>query len=91
MVYRTMKSTWVLSLPFIFYGAAFLFIGVAPLVRGSHGKEWVQNVASACYATASSSGSLFFALNFGDMGGSPVSTWVFRACVIQGTQVSSAI
>jgi len=83
-----MKSTWVLSLPFVFYGAAFLFIGVAPLVRGSHGKEWVQNVASACYATASSSGSLFFALNFGDMGGSPVSTWVFRACVIQGTQVS---
>lgn len=88
MVYRTLKSVWVLSLPFVFYGAAFLFIALAPHAGGPHGTEWVQNVASACYATASSSGSLFFALNFGDQGGSPVTTWVFRACIIQGTQVS---
>ena len=35
---------------------------------------------------ASSSGSIFFALNFGDEGGAPVKAWVYRACVIQGTQ-----
>jgi alpha-1,3-glucan synthase len=46
----------------------------------------MQSFATAMYATASSSGSIFFALNFGDEGGSPVKTWVFRACVIQGTQ-----
>jgi alpha-1,3-glucan synthase len=38
------------------------------------------------YAAASSSGSIFFALNFGDEGGAQVKAWVFRACVIQGTQ-----
>lgn len=29
---------------------------------------------------------MFFALNFGDEGGSHTKTWVFRACIIQGTQ-----
>lgn len=38
------------------------------------------------YAIASSSGSIFFALNFGDEGGAPIKAWVYRACVIQGTQ-----
>lgn len=60
---------------------------MAPLVDGVDGKKWIQNVAAGCYATASSSGALFFALNFGDQGGAPVTSWVFRACVIQGTQV----
>jgi alpha-1,3-glucan synthase len=46
----------------------------------------MQNIATAMYAVASSSGSIFFALNFGDEGGSTVKSWVFRACVIQGTQ-----
>lgn len=88
MLYRTLKSFWVLSLPFFFYGLAFLLIGLAPLATEHDGTKWVQNVATACYAIASSSGSLFFALNFGDQGGAPVTSWVFRACVIQGTQVS---
>jgi alpha-1,3-glucan synthase len=38
------------------------------------------------YAFASASGSIFFALNFGDEGGAPITSWVYRACVIQGTQ-----
>ena len=87
-VYRTLKSIWVLSLPFAFFGLAFFMIGMAPLVSSSEGKEWIQGVAAGCYATASSSGSLFFALNFGDQGGAPVRSWVFRASIIQGTQVS---
>jgi hypothetical protein len=31
-------------------------------------------------------GSLFFAMDFGDEGGSPVKAWIYRCCVIQGTQ-----
>ena len=87
IVFRTLKSVYVLSIPFAFYGLAFFFIGAAPLVNSYHGKAWIQNIATGCYATASSSGSIFFALNFGDQGGAPVTSWVFRACVIQGTQV----
>lgn len=83
-----LKSIWVLSLPFAFFGLAFFMIGMAPLVSGLEGKKWIQGVAAGCYATASSSGSLFFALNFGDQGGAPVRSWVFRASIIQGTQVS---
>ena len=85
-VFRSFKSLYVLSVPFIFYGLAFLLIGVTPYVPGVSQRGWVQNVATAFYATASSSGSMYFALNFGDEGGVPVKDWVFRSCVIQGTQ-----
>lgn len=69
---------------------------------------WMQNVATGLYAAASSSGSIFFALNFGDQGkkkeskemkvllrgifsffsqgNASIGSWVYRACVIQGTQ-----
>lgn len=59
---------------------------MAPLVQGVDDRKWIQNVAAGCYATASSAGSLYFALNFGDQGGAPVRSWVFRASIIQGTQ-----
>ncbi|KAK2735900.1 Cell wall alpha-1,3-glucan synthase ags1 [Onygenales sp. PD_40] len=85
-VFRSFKSVIPLSLPFLFYGLAFLFIGVAHFAPTEGGVGWVQNIGSALYATASSSGSIFFALNFGDESGAPVKDWVFRACVIQGTQ-----
>ncbi|TGO35925.1 hypothetical protein BHYA_0141g00220 [Botrytis hyacinthi] len=85
-VFSFFKSIYVLSIPFIFYGLAFFLLGMAPFVDGADGKGWVQNVATGLYAVAASSGSIFFALNFGDEGGSPVKAWVFRACIIQGTQ-----
>ena len=84
--FRMLKSVYVLSVPFIIYGSAFLLLSLAPLFVASSGKTWILNVASGLYATASSSGALFFALNFGDEGGSPIKTWVYRCCVIQGTQ-----
>lgn len=59
---------------------------MVPFCSGSTGKTWVQNVAVGLYAVASSSGSLFFANNFGSEGGAPIESWAFRACVIQGTQ-----
>jgi len=86
VMYQTMKSVYVLSIPFLFYGLAFFLLGLAPFARNADQRGWMQNIATAMYAVASSSGSIFFALNFGDEGGSTVKSWVFRACIIQGTQ-----
>lgn len=83
---RTTKALYCLSLPWAFYGLAFLLIGAAPFCSDPDARGWVQNVATGLYATGSSSGAIFFALNFGDEGGSPVETWIWRACVIQGIQ-----
>jgi alpha-1,3-glucan synthase len=67
-VLRSLKSIYVLSLPFFFYGSAFFLVGMAHFASTVSGRGWVQNIATGCYATASSSGSIFFALNFGDEG-----------------------
>ncbi|KAI9736784.1 MAG: hypothetical protein M1834_000988 [Cirrosporium novae-zelandiae] len=85
-VYRRFSSVYVLSAPFIFYGIGFFFIGMAPFASSSGSRGTIQNFGSGFYAAASSSGSFFFALNFGDEGGSAVTKWVFRSCIVQGTQ-----
>lgn len=85
VMFRRLPSRWSLSLPFLFYGLAFFFIAFAYFGHGNT-RGWIQNVGTAWYACASSSGSIFFALNFGDEGGAQTKTWVFRACIIQGTQ-----
>jgi alpha-1,3-glucan synthase len=66
--FRAFKSIYVLSIPFFFYGLAFALIGLAHFTPSVGGRGWVQNVATGFYAMASSSGSVFFALNFGDEG-----------------------
>ncbi|KAL6717287.1 Cell wall alpha-1,3-glucan synthase ags1 [Lecanora helva] len=86
LLYRRLKTVYVLSLPFALYGLAFLLIGLAPLGTSISSRGWIQNVATGFYAVASASGSVYFAVNFGDEGGAPVTSWVYRACVIQGTQ-----
>lgn len=91
MVYRYFKSVVCLSTPWFFYGLAFLLIGSAHFEPNSFNRGWIQNIGSGCYAAASSSGSIFFASNFGDEGGAPVETWIFRACVIQGIQQAYVI
>lgn len=85
-IFRRFKSVLCLSLPWFFYGFAFMLIGVAHFESAKFNRGWIQNIGTAVYAVASSSGSIFFALNFGDESGAPVKDWVFRACVIQGTQ-----
>ncbi|KAJ6018178.1 hypothetical protein N7451_001557 [Penicillium sp. IBT 35674x] len=91
LVYRYFKSYVCLSAPWFFYGIAFLLIGSAHWEKNSFNQGWIQNIGSGCYAAASSSGSIFFASNFGDEGGAPVETWIFRACVIQGIQQAYVI
>ncbi|PYI33201.1 hypothetical protein BP00DRAFT_132948 [Aspergillus indologenus CBS 114.80] len=84
--FRSFKSVFVLSLPWLLYGLSFVIIGVAHFETDTFARGWIQNVGAGVYAAASASGSLFFALNFGDENGAPVKEWVFRACVIQGCQ-----
>ncbi|KKY18703.1 putative alpha-glucan [Phaeomoniella chlamydospora] len=67
-LFRYIKSIWVLSTPFLFYGMAFFLLGLSPFCKTSAGTGWVQNVATGLYALASASGSLYFALNFGSEG-----------------------
>ncbi|KAL4788597.1 hypothetical protein BJX76DRAFT_353043 [Aspergillus varians] len=86
LCFRYFKSVVCLSTPWFLYGIAFLLIGSAHFESGYGTRGWIQNVGSGFYAAASSSGSIFFALNFGDEGGAPVKKWIFRACVIQGLQ-----
>ncbi|KKK19324.1 hypothetical protein P175DRAFT_0501355 [Aspergillus ochraceoroseus IBT 24754] len=86
LVFRYFQSIVCLSVPWFLYGIAFLFIGSAHWETDSFSRGWIQNVGSGFYAAASASGSVFFALNFGDEGGAPVKKWIFRACVIQGIQ-----
>jgi alpha-1,3-glucan synthase len=68
LMFRTLKSVYVLSVPFLFYGAAFLVVGISAFMGDNTGRDWVRNVATGMYVTASSSGVFFFALNFGDEG-----------------------
>ncbi|RAH49427.1 alpha-1,3-glucan synthase Ags3 [Aspergillus brunneoviolaceus CBS 621.78] len=85
-LYYTVPSVIVLSLPWFIYCMAFVVMGISPFGASTLGRAWAQNVAAGVYAAASSSGSLFFALNFGDQGAVPVKDWMFRAAMIQGIQ-----
>jgi len=65
---------------------SMVLIGLPSFSTLAPGRTWINNVGTGCYAVASSSGSLYFALNFADESDAPVTTWVFRACIIQGAQ-----
>jgi alpha-1,3-glucan synthase len=68
VMYRRFKSVYVLSTPFAIYGLAFVFLAMAPFLGPGGGRDWMRNVATGLYSAASASGSIFFALNFGDEG-----------------------
>ncbi|KAK5113286.1 hypothetical protein LTR85_010903 [Meristemomyces frigidus] len=85
-MFRRLAAVYCLSLPWFFYGFAFFLLAFAPWATSTSARGWVQYVATAMYAVGSSSGSLFFAQNFGSTGSAPVKDWAFRACAIQGTQ-----
>jgi alpha-1,3-glucan synthase len=69
-LYRNVHSVWLLTAPFILYGLAFFIIGMAPYAYPGGGRSWIYNTATGIYALASSSGSFYFALNFGTEGAS---------------------
>ncbi|KAK3392778.1 alpha amylase [Podospora didyma] len=79
---RRFKSVYALSLPWLLYGMAFMMLGIASFVPGYIQRGAVQDVATALYAAAASSGALDFALNFGDESGAPTNLWAIRALII---------
>lgn len=81
---RTMSLLYPLTIPFFFYGAAFIILGFSPFSSDETTQGWVQNVATGFYAFASSSGGIAFAFNFGTDGGSTISSWIMRLAIIQG-------
>lgn len=68
LLYRRLQTVHVVSLPFFFYGLAFFLIGISPLAPHSGSTNWIHNVATGFYALASSSGAVYFAVNFADEG-----------------------
>ncbi|ORY61497.1 alpha amylase [Pseudomassariella vexata] len=86
LLVRNFKSVYALSIPWIFFGLAFMMLGVAPFVSYWQTRIYVQTVATAFYAAGASFGSLSFALNFGDEGGSPTRQWITRALAVSGVQ-----
>lgn len=81
---RTLSLMYPLTIPFFFYGLAFLILGFSPFSSDSTTQGWVQNVATGFYAFASSSGGIAFAFNFGTDGGSTIASWIMRLAIIQG-------
>ncbi|KAK2044728.1 glycosyl transferase group 1 [Colletotrichum somersetense] len=86
IVFRRFAALYTLTLPFLLYGLGFLLLGISPFLPLHGGRGAVQVVATCFYTAASSTGSLYFAVNFGDEGGAPINIWLFRACIIQGIQ-----
>lgn len=86
ILFRNIKLYISLSLAFVFYGAAFLILGLIPFATSPLDIVALQYTATGLYAVGSASGFLFFTQNFLTEGGNPVRAWMFRACTIQGTQ-----
>ena len=86
VLFRRMGSRACLSLPFFFYGIAFLFVGLGRFASAGTPRSVINNLSSCAYAVGSASGTFFFVLNFGDEGGAQVRSWVYRACIVQGLQ-----
>jgi alpha-1,3-glucan synthase len=52
---------------------------MAPFAKSGSGRGWTQNMATGFYSVAASSGSVFFALNFGDEGMHNPLLFMFKA------------
>lgn len=71
VLFRIFKSVYVLSFPFLFYGLAFFVLGLANNAKTVSVRDWVENIATAFYSTASSSYWVYFSLNFANERWSP--------------------
>lgn len=87
LLFRFRPAIWVLSLPWFFFGVAFLLIGLPYISKSllpSH--DVLSNVATWSYGVASAAGFAFFGLNFGEEAGAATEVWILRACIVQGSQ-----
>ncbi|MBW0476037.1 hypothetical protein O181_015752 [Austropuccinia psidii MF-1] len=82
-------AIWSLSAPWIFFGLAFVLVGLPSLsntLKIYSVRHPLTLVASSFYSIASAAGFLFFSSNFGEEAGGTTDSWVYRACIVQGTQ-----
>lgn len=86
-LFRLKPSIYVLSFPWIFFGLAFILVGL-PSVHSSivPAQRALTTAATWSYAVASAAAFLFFGLNFGEEAGAATEVWMMRACIVQGTQ-----
>jgi len=52
LIFRSFKSAYALSIPFFFYGLAFLSVGVAASLRSRVVQDWMMKIALGMYVTA---------------------------------------
>ena len=89
MLYSYLPLRYTMSLPFLGYAIAFLVVGLPSAVSAFqpwHIRHSLTHTATCVYSWASAAGWALFSFNFGEEGGVQTSSWVFRACVVQGTQ-----
>lgn len=67
LLIRNFKAVYSISIPWLFFGLAFLLLGVTGFLPDSI-QDTVQLCATVLYAAGASSGAVMFALNFGDEG-----------------------
>lgn len=67
LLIRNFKAVWSIAVPWLFFGLAFMLLGVNGFMSDSV-QETMQLCATVLYAAGASSGAVMFALNFGDEG-----------------------
>lgn len=66
-LFRFKPSVYVLSAPWIFFGLAFILIGLPSVATALHpAHDAITSAATWCYAIGSAAAFLFFGLNFGE-------------------------
>lgn len=68
LMIRNFRSLYSITLPWLFFGSAFLILGITGFISDSSTQSTVSLVATVLYAAGASSGGVMFALNFGDEG-----------------------
>ena len=86
-LFRMKPSVYVLSAPWVFFGIAFLLIGLPSVASALHSAHVaLSSAATWAYAIASAAAFCFFGLNFGEEAGAATEVWMLRACIVQGSQ-----
>lgn len=61
VLFRMLKSVYVLSFPFLFYRLAFFVLGLANnAAKAVNVRDWAESIATAFYSTAFSSYWVYF-------------------------------
>ncbi|WBW72795.1 prospore membrane alpha-1,3-glucan synthase Mok12 [Schizosaccharomyces osmophilus] len=83
---RFVQGRYILSLPFLCFGLSFFLVSITHFFQKTNACSILQHIAAYVYAISSSTGSLYFAWNFGAEGGIATHHWIVRACLVHGVQ-----